>query len=424
MGHYSLYCHGCRSTVLDDCSNLCSVCGPAGGLLQTHYQEKRFIPLDRKGLWKFANWLPVQKPHSKDHPGSVAYHATTLGRELGLKNLFVGFNGYWPEKGAFMKTGSFKETEAPPTFQRLLEKGKKGLVLSSAGNTAQAFMNCAQDFPLKLVVVVPESALGRLRLPGKLSGNVVLLGVGDGADYLDAIQTAARLSKALDIPSEGGARNVARRDGMGTVALEGALVMGRNPQHYFQAIGSGTGGIAAFEAAERLRKGGSFEEMRMKLHLSQNLPFIPMVTAWKAGSRELPVLDHVEAREQVQTVEAQMLTNRSPPYSVGGGVFFCLTKSKGEMYGVSNEEGVAARKLFEDCEEVDVESEAGVTLGSLLQALEKGTIDTEAYILLNVTGGGRKLAAEELDLQRPEPSMVLEKGLGEEELKRVLKGLV
>jgi len=52
--------------------------------------------------------------------------------------------------------------------------------------------------------------------------------------------------------------NVARRDGMGTVMLEAAVTIGRAPDHYFQAVGSGTGGIAAWEASLRLKQDGRF----------------------------------------------------------------------------------------------------------------------------------------------------------------------
>ena len=76
--------------------------------------------------------------------------------------------------------------------------------------------------------------------------------------------------------SEGGARNIARRDGMGTVMLDAALTIGKMPDHYFQAVGSGTGGISVWEAAIRLRADGRFGQKIPKLQLAQNLPFVPM----------------------------------------------------------------------------------------------------------------------------------------------------
>jgi cysteate synthase len=62
-------------------------------------------------------------------------------------------------------------------------------------------------------------------------------------DYYDAINVAHITGKPDFVP-EGGAKNVARRDGAGTVMLDATLTMKHLPDHYFQAVGSGTGGIA------------------------------------------------------------------------------------------------------------------------------------------------------------------------------------
>ncbi len=74
--------------------------------------------------------------------------------------------------------------------------------------------------------------------------------------------------------AEGGAKNVARRDGMATTMLSAATTIGEIPDYYFQAVGSGTGAIAAWEANMRLIGDGRFGETVMKLMVSQNHPFV------------------------------------------------------------------------------------------------------------------------------------------------------
>ena len=93
--------------------------------------------------------------------------------------------------------------------------------------------------------------------------------------------------------AEGGARNIARRDGMGTVMLDAALKLERIPDHYFQAVGSGTGGISAWEAALRLRADGRFGSILSRLHLAQNLPNAPIYCAWKGDRGRASVQRHV-----------------------------------------------------------------------------------------------------------------------------------
>jgi len=242
---YLLYCPTCGREIKDNFANSCFFCGQYGALIRTRYQQREISVTDRKGIWKFEKWLPVRKAPRQAHPGTVAFPSKGIGRELGLRNLYIGFNGYWPEKGAMMVTGSFKELEAPPTLQRAAEKGVKGLILSSAGNTALAFMRYAGDFPVRVVIVVPEHCRRRMSFPGEVPENVTIIGVNGGADYLDAINFSGRISKILGLSPEGGARNVARRDGMGTVVLEAVLEMKRIPAYYFQAVGSGAGAIAA-----------------------------------------------------------------------------------------------------------------------------------------------------------------------------------
>lgn len=83
-------------------------------------------------------------------------------------------------------------------------------------------------------------------------GRITLIAVK--GDYLDAIQMAEKVQSRKGFTPEGGARNIARRDGMGTVMLDAAVTIGRTPDHYFQAAGSGTGGISAWEASLRLKR--------------------------------------------------------------------------------------------------------------------------------------------------------------------------
>ncbi|NIR81344.1 MAG: cysteate synthase, partial [Gemmatimonadetes bacterium] len=85
-----------------------------------------------------------------------------------------------------------------------------------------------------------------------------------------------KISARFNVMTEGGVRNVARRDGMSTSVLEFARLTGEMPVHYVQAVGSGTGGIAAYEAGLRLRDDGRFGERLPRLHLVQNAPFTPI----------------------------------------------------------------------------------------------------------------------------------------------------
>ncbi|KDE55317.1 cysteate synthase [Methanoculleus sp. MH98A] len=395
---YLLHCPGCGRLFPDrytlDCPSGCDA------LLRTVYRERRLILQDLPGIFRYASWLPVEGRLRID-AGPVSYTSVGLARELGLPDLTITFSGYWPERGGRMETCSFKELEAQPTVLRLREKGAGVLQISSAGNTGRAFCQASALTGAPVVVVVPASAADRLwtTVP---SPNVCLVTV-DG-DYSDSIAFGREVCSLPGIVPEGGAKNVARRDGMGTVMLDGTLFAGRLPDAYFQAVGSGTGAIAAWEAAERLVADGRFGTRLPTLHLSQNLPFVPMVRAWEAGRREIvPEGDMPEAEASIARVSAGVLTNRHPPWGVRGGVYDALAASGGRMYAISNDDARSAGRLFTETEEIDLDPAAAVAVASLIRAVEEGLIGPDEHILLNVTGGGYERAAEDLDRYPVEP---------------------
>ena len=397
-GKYLLHCPGCGRPFSDcytlDCPSGCDA------LLRTVYRERRLVLRDLPGIFRFTSWLPVEG-HLRIDAGPVSYASEGLARELGLSNLTVTFSGYWPERGGRMETCSFKELEAQPTVLRLREKGAGVLQISSAGNTGRAFCQVSALTGTPVVVVVPASAADRLwtTVP---SPNVCLITV-DG-DYSDSIAFGREVCSIPGIVPEGGAKNVARRDGMGTVVLDGTLATGRLPNAYFQAVGSGTGAIAAWEAAGRLIADGRFGTRLPALHLSQNLPFVPMVRAWEAGRRKIvPEEDMPDAEASIARVYAGVLTNRHPPWGVRGGVYDALLASGGRMYAVSNDEARSAGRLFSETEEIDLDPAAAVAVASLVRAAEEGVIGPDEQILLNVTGGGYERAAEDLDRYPVEP---------------------
>ena len=137
-------------------------------------------------------------------------------------------------------------------------------------------------------MVVPEDALPQMWITGERHPAVRLAVVRGGGDYSDAIELGNRIAALPGFYPEGGARNVARRDGMGTVVLAAVEALGESPRHYFQAVGSGTGAIAAWEMSLRLRQDGRFGDWLPRLHLVQNEPFAIDRTPGKPAPASCP----------------------------------------------------------------------------------------------------------------------------------------
>ncbi|MCF8229820.1 MAG: cysteate synthase, partial [Bacteroidales bacterium] len=228
------------------------------GLIRAKYEKRQIdVKGDDYGVFRFADWLPV----SRGLLGSsapVTYKSKGLAKELGLENLYITFSGYWPEKGAMMKTCSFKETEAYPVAGRLNTGNGKILVVASAGNTSRSFARVCSDNNIPLLLCVPEDNIDALWFDEAIGDNVKLIVSRKGSDYFDAIHLSNLACKSKMFIAEGGAKNVARRDGMGTTVLSAAHFIGQIPDYYFQAVGSGTGAIAAWEANLRLIEDGRY----------------------------------------------------------------------------------------------------------------------------------------------------------------------
>jgi cysteate synthase len=392
MGDHRLICPTCQKefsgyTLSCRCSSL----------LRTEY-TKPLKPNSLPGLWRFLDWLPCNKPLNTK-AGAVSYKSTGLAKELGLKNLYLSFTGYWPEKNACNLTGSFKDLESNPTVAWAKENGIKALTIASAGNTARAFAHLANQVGFDVYLLVPESCLSMLWTPEPPTQNIHLIAVN--GDYFETIEVASKFCKSKSIQPEGGAKNVARRDGMGTVMLDAAFTMKRLPNHYFQSIGSGTGAISCWEMATRLRNQGW--EGVPTLHLSQNAPFVPIYNAWNAGRREVLPEDMPNPEQSIKQMHAVVLSNRSPPYSIGGGVYDALMATHGEMYSVTNAEAKKAGKLFEKVEGIDILPAAEVVVASIIQAVEQNRVSKDDWILVNVTGGGLRGIKEDYGFHKIEP---------------------
>lgn len=375
-------------------------------LVRAIYDDKQLI-IDNNlpGLYKFSSWLPVSKT-LKGSGAPVTFKSLGLAKTLGLKNLYITFNGYWPEKGAFMETGTFKECEAYAVCARVNGNGSGVMVVASAGNTARAFAKVCSENKIPLLICVPEDNLNALWFENEIDPCVKLIASESGGDYFDAIHLSNLACRIEGFYPEGGSKNVARRDGMGTTVLSAVSTIGRIPDFYFQAIGSGTGAIAAWEANLRFLEDGRFGSTKMKLMVSQNIPFVPIKEAWDAGSRDmLPMNDEI-ARKQVEEICAKVLSNRKPSYSIKGGLYDAMTDAGGEVFEVTNQEAQAAAQLFIDTEGNDLEPAASVAVASLIQAVHDKKVDLNSTIMLNITGGGINKFKSENNISYLKPQIV------------------
>ena len=392
-------------------------------LVRALYANKQLTVYDdQQGLYKFRDWLPMKRMLKCD-AAPVTYRSEGLAKALGLENLYITFNGYFPERGAKMMTCSFKETEAYSVCARTDAACDKILVVASAGNTARAFAKVCSDNNIPLLLSVPEDNLNAMWFTEPLNECVKLISCCKGGDYFDAIHLSNLALTSPMFYAEGGAKNIARRDGMATTVLSAVTTIGRIPDYYFQAVGSGTGAIAAWEANMRLIEDGRYGDNLMRLMISQNAPFLPMYEAWKADSRALLPYDDNQARRDAETIDAKVLSNRKPPYSLAGGLFDALKATNGDILMADNLQAAKAAELFQQTEGIDIHPAPAIALATLIAEVEKGNIDKSATIMLNITGGGEKRATEGKELWYLKPRLIFDLDPNKEDVVATVEAL-
>ncbi|WP_292463190.1 cysteate synthase [Methanolobus sp.] len=365
-------------------------------LLRVEYSARQLHPADMPGIWRYKEWLPVQGIIEEGSGKTVTYKSEKLASELGLNDLWIAFNGYWPQRDARMMTCTFKDLESFPTMQRLKEQDEvRIMVVASAGNTARAFSHVCSITGQPLLLVVPQESSHRLWTTHE-DTSAVFLATVEG-DYFDAISLAGKIASREGFVNEGGARNVARRDGMGTVMLDAVLTAGSLPDHYFQAVGSGTGGISAWEASMRLIEDGRFGSKLPRLHLAQSLPCAPLYSL-KYGTDAV-------APECPGGMYDDVLFNRKPPYAIKGGVRDALEATGGTVYAIRNKEAAESQSVFEKEEGIDINPAAAVAVAALVKAVQEGNVQPDDRIVLNITGGGQKRLMQDYPVKIIEPSV-------------------
>ena len=396
-------------------------CGPPS-MVRPVYEKKQLTVREGKdlGLYRYADWLPI-KTMLNNPSEPITYKSEGFAKRLGLSNLYITFSGYWPEREARMTTCSFKEMEAFSVCARMGEElKKKVLVVASAGNTARAFAKVCSDNGIKLLLCVPQDNINALWFDKPLNPCVKLVTTESGSDYFDAINLSNVVCELEGFLAEGGAKNIARRDGMSTTLMSATTFIGRTPDFYFQAVGSGTGAIAAWEANLRFIGDGRFGANKARLMVSQNKPFVPMYDAWRADSRAMLPYDADQARKDAVEICAPVLSNRKPPYSLAGGLYDALKDTNGDILAVSNDEANAAKALFEETEGIDIYHAAAVATASLQQAVEKGVVKADDVVMLNITGGGERRFHAEHEIHYLQPSHIFKIGFTKEDVESVL----
>src|SRR2546429_566818 len=275
--------------------NLCAECGKP---LLVRYDLKRAaasltkesLPGRGPDLWRYREVLPVESDENVvtwEEGYTPLVHASRLGAQLGLKELYIKDEGQNP-------TQSFKARGMTAAVSMAKELGATKLAVPSAGNAAGALAAYAARAGLEAHIFMPKDT--------------------PRANVIECEQTGAHVTLLDGLITDCGAEVARRKDAEGwfdvstlkePYRVEGKKTLGYElaeqlewelPDWIIYPTGGGTGLIGMWKAFEEMEALGWIGSKRPRMVTVQSAGCAPIVRAFEEGRR------HAEEFQNAATV--------------------------------------------------------------------------------------------------------------------------
>jgi threonine synthase len=210
--------------------------------------------------------------------------------------------------------------------------------------------------------------------PDRISSEIV------AGTYGAAIRAGEDIAQADGWSSEGGFRNWARREGAKLAYLEAFWDLSRTPDVVVQAVSSGLGVLGADKAAREFSQATGHRGMPRYV-LAQEESCAPMVSAFRAGRRELADEDVVDAPTGSATAILHGDPRSSYPY-----IADLVGRRGGQVVGVSTGAIAAARHRLRAEAGITACNASAAALAGLVRAVADGAVPSGSSVLVMVGG--------------------------------------
>jgi threonine synthase len=329
-----------------------------------------------KNIWRYQPLLPVPTDIAASpnmEPGFTRLiKANNLGRELGIKNL-------WVKDDSGNPTHSFKDRVVAMALSAAREFGSKVFACPSTGNLANAVAAAGARAGMKTVVFIPADLERPKVLTTAVYGGTLIAVQGNYDDV-------NRLASEIAGEEDGWAFvNVNVRpyyaEGSKTLGYEVAEQLGwRLPQQVVIPVASGSQLTKVDKGFRELVQLGLVDDAPYKIFGAQASGCSPVAAAFKDG------------RDVVRPVKpdtiAKSLAIGNP--ADGPYVLDVARRTGGAVEDVTDEEVRDGIQLLARTEGVFAETAGGVTVATLKKLVEAGQLDPEAETVVFNTGDGLK----------------------------------
>ena len=354
-----------------------------------------------RSLWRYKALLPPLPEEfilSMGEGCTPLIRAKKLEKSLGHPYIFIKDERQMP-------TSSFKDRQGSVAVSVLAQRGVKECVLASTGNAAVAYAAYCACADIKLWVfltsLVPSEKMREVALYGaevvKVTGS-----------YDEAKKVAADFAKRRQLYLDKGAKSIAGKESMKTIAFEIAEQLAavrlrltkfprlsspppcspapllpcssarpwQAPDWYIQAVSGGIGPLGVLKGFTELYRMGLIDRIP-KIGVVQSSGCAPMVQAMAANAeRATPVTP--ESRIVV-------LSTGDP-----GLAYTFLRQAQlengGAMVAVTDEEAFSAMRHLASAQGISVEPATAVAFAGLKKLLESGQIKPHETVVVNCSG--------------------------------------
>lgn len=396
---FKVQCIKCGQLQARAYSPFCEACG---AMTEAYYDISAVRLIDSDNPYeRYFDLIPVHDRGllPKDAALTPTVHATALGEKLGLRNLYLKNETVQP-------TGTTKYRMAAVSLPYLFESGITEFCTSSTGNSSSAYANLIHNIPdLRMRLFTGDAFRNRVNYdPNDRITHYIL----HGASFAEAFAVAAQYAQESGYTSERGFFNLGRREGLKLSWFEAVEQAGFTFDWYVQAVSSAMGVYGVYKAA------GEFVQLGISKHVPrllcvQQSSCCPLVSAWDDGSEAIKP-EHIVA----DPTGIAMAILRGDPSRVYPYMREIVTESGGSFLAASESQIREARKWVLELEGIDICYSAATAVAGLIRAVDHGQVDSDARVLINLTGSDRvydQVPEDVIHLQKVSGQWVQQSGI-------------
>jgi threonine synthase len=319
---------------------------------------------------RYAAFLPLTDRTPRVSLGegfTPLVHARTLGSAIGIRELYLKFEGMNP-------TGSFKDRGMVLAVAKAVEEGAKALICASTGNTSASAAAYGATFGLDVIVVLPAGriAAGKL-LQAQVAGARVVAVDGNFDDALRIVRELAEDGASFGHPvTLVNSVNPYRIEGQKTAAFEVCDDLGGAPDCLAIPVGN-AGNITAYWAGFNAYRDAGLVETR------------PVMLGFQAAGAAPIVLGHPVERPETVATAIRIGNPASWRQAVAA-----RDESGGRIDTVTDDEILDAYRDLARHEGIFCEPASAASVAGVRKLAAQGGIDPHATIVCVLTGHGLK----------------------------------